>query len=152
MALNVVLAEFPTWELLQCTSIFHLSASRTHAHVHGDEADQSTAFAIRLRRLAKFCEVDAAQFEEQFEYLLPLAQWHRDNQPKIANVECWRLAKAEVDAARKRKAAFRDSRPIGELGLGLAAYAAWQGCVTSGTESCFSKGRRNLSGRELLAS
>jgi len=82
--------------------------------------------------------------------LLPLAQWHRDNQPKIANVECWRLAKAEVDAARKRKAAFRDSRPIGELGLGLAAYAAWQGCVTSGTESCFSKARRNHGGRELL--
>ncbi len=120
MSLSVVLAEFPKWEILQSSSIFILGTSSGH-RAHGDDGNQSGAFALRLRRLAKFCGRDAKPFEEQFEDLRPLAQWHKNNGPNHPNVECWRLAKEELDAARQRnRNGFRAKHPVADIEQGLA--------------------------------
>ena len=151
MALNVTRAEFPDWELLQSASIFHLSSRQTPHRLHGDVGNQAANANSRLDRLAKFIGADTDPFKEQYYDLLPLAQWHRTNGAHDAtNIECWRSAKAEIEQSRRATRAFAEQHPTDLIGRGLAAYAAWHGCVTSGTESGHSIYKKNIAGRESI--
>jgi len=151
MALNVVHAEFPEWELLQSTSVFHLSASRSAHCLHGEAADQEANEQIRLRRVQQFVQADEIPFQDQYKDMRPLAQWHKENGPPgVSNVECWRLAKAEFDSSAKKSKKWALEHPTHDIEKGLAAYAAWHGCVTSGTESGHSIFKKNIGGRECL--
>jgi len=94
MALNVTLAEFPDWELLQSTSVFQLSITNAPHRLHGEAEDQEANANNRLARLAQFIREDSDKLREQFRDMYPLALWHRKNGPPgVPNVECWRLAK-----------------------------------------------------------
>ncbi len=140
MALATLSAEFPSWEVLQCYSVFALTKSSVHEvprAASGHERDAKVA--LKLQRLARLANVDASELHEEYLRTFPLAVHHLDHAPKISNIEAWRQA---VQGRRRNKLGRPQS--IGALLPVLQRYVAMTACSTQGQEAAFSTQERLL--------
>ena len=130
LAVSVVQAEFPSWEILQAFSVFGLSRKKNTA-----VSQLGTVQTENLRRLDTLCGVDHNALRAQFLDVLPMAT-HVHQSGDVDNVEAWRVALRRLQVAHSN---VQGSHPIDAMLPVFARYAAWAGCSTSGQERVHAK-------------
>jgi hypothetical protein len=140
IAVQVVNAEFPEWEVLMLFRVMDLS-HELQAPAALDQRQRTSNQANRteqLQRLAHFFGLDARKLGEQFgDYAALVLQEHKAVGPGATWMSSWQAALQRVlgRADRLRQ------HPNAELLCVVARYLAWSGCTTSGVEQTFSVGQ-----------
>jgi hypothetical protein len=126
VAEDVLKQEFPSWHLLACFDVFHLSE-------HGQKTDVKRS----LEKLGKAFRVSDAGLKEQYQKLLPIAlSMHK--QGGLPNRDAWK----EAYARTRPRNASQGKYYAPDLFEVLAAYMAWTSS-SSGVEQQFSKVKRS---------
>lgn len=127
LALEVLAAEFPDWQVLYSMEIFDLGKYR-----QGREHDVNDR---HVRRLARAIDVDAGKLKSQFADFLPQALGLKRSSKSLSNLEAWRSAIFRQFTSKSSKL----RHPQDVLARLFCRYAAWCGCTTSGIEQLLSK-------------
>ncbi len=89
----LVRGEFPSYEVLQCYSIFRVSTDRTRSLGQRAAEEASAALAssvrIRLMRLAALHELDADKLCAQYARWKHLPKMYLAEQPELGNFQAW---------------------------------------------------------------
>ena len=130
LAVSVVRAEFPSWELLYAFGLRDVSGRA--ARQGSTDAEQQDFRQSSLARLATVFGVDLNTLTAEFEDHEPIAQ----SLYKQARISCW---EAWADAVKRTQlhASSRARHPAVALKEVLLRYGAYNGATSSGVEQCF---------------
>jgi hypothetical protein len=130
LAMEVVSAEWPQWDIMNSFCIFNLSR-------WGDDLEASDANSddSHFARLGQAFKVDGVALKAQFLDYLPSALSAAKANSRASNLDAWVVALG----VRFTSKASRHAHPRDALHSVLVHFACWLGCTTSGVEQMFSK-------------
>ena len=142
LALDVVQAEWPMFEIVQAMTVFNLSSvvkesSRTFF------SDASTSKAACIVRLAGFLHIDAASLQIEYDNLLQSAEHQMKTAHCKSSLEAWRLT---IQRCHDRRMVGTNRWRCDTLIQVLQLYAATT-VTTSGLEQSFSHVERLFGAR-----
>lgn len=147
LAVRVVQAEFPSWEILQSFGVFDLHRGDGVRRWDVDQAGadlKAVGTKQHIDRLAQVFGVDPRALEIQLEDVRPMAAVVFKGTKDIGNMEAWRVVLKRLSTSH---ITVKDNHPINVLTPVFYRYAAWCGCTTSGQEHVHSTQERTLTPR-----
>ncbi len=132
LAMTVLRAEFPCWEILQSFSVFMLGLPAAGRASPEEASRKESALRIKLKRLAAFAGVAFNDLHSQYMRLLPVAEAQLQDGANGSHLAAWRLSLKSVTDRR-----LRSRYPVRALREVLIRYASFSGCTTQGVESGF---------------
>ncbi len=145
LAVEVVSAEFPSWELQQAFAIFSLAPEKRHVASRTTDAIREHRGQC-IRRLAGCIGVPAEQLESEWAAHLPTARMVFLRQG-CTYLEAWRSALETTGARRSSSEAY----PSDALRAVLVRYGTSK-ISSSGVEQAFARGRAILGDSRLCGS
>ena len=135
LAREVLAAEFPQFEIVQAFSAFHLTSER-----RSNPQRDRQVLVDKLTKLANLFGVSAATLLDEFDDLVPSAQFNLDAAAASDSLGAWRNV---ILAKDKRGRRILKHHPADTLREIVVRAYSW-GCSTSGVEQLFARVRNRL--------